>query len=128
MFGGNLRNLYTVLGVQPLAHNSEIKAAFRKLAKEYHPDLRPADERAEARFKEINEAHAILSDADARARYDASLSQERLLRRQGVRNAAGTMAVSFALTVTLISAAILWGQQGNALSLFLAGGQRTKSP
>jgi len=117
-----------VLGLRPGAGNDEIKAAFRKLAKEYHPDLRPADKKAEARFKSINEAHAILSDAEARTRYDASLSRRRLLRRQRLRNTAGTMAASFALTVTLIMAAIAWRQHGDALSLLLAGGQGSKSP
>ena len=122
-----MRTLYQVLGLRPGARNDEIKAAFRKLAKEYHPDLRPADKRAEARFKRINEAHAILSDAEARTRYDASLSRRRLLGRQRLRNTAGTMAASFALTVTLIVAAVAWRQHGNSLSLFLDG-QGTKSP
>jgi curved DNA-binding protein CbpA len=122
-----LRTLYNVLGLRPGARNDEIKAAFRKLAKAYHPDLRPADKRAEARFKRINEAHAILSDAEARTRYDASLSQRRSLGRQRLRNTAGTMAASFALTVTLIMAAVAWRQHGNSLSLFLDG-QGSKSP
>jgi curved DNA-binding protein CbpA len=120
--------LYNVLGLRPGAGNDEIKAAFRKLAKAYHPDLRPADRRAEARFKRINEAHAILSDAEARSKYDASLSRRRSLRRQRLRNTAGTMAASCALTVTLILAAIAWRQQGNPLSLVSAGGPWTKPP
>ena len=123
-----MRTLYEVLGLRPAARADEIKAAFRKLAKAYHPDLRPADKRAEARFKEVNEAHAILSDADARARYDASLSQERSLRRQRARKAAATMAASFALTVTMILTAMVWRQQGDGLSLFAAGGQWTRPP
>ena len=123
-----MRTLYNVLGLRPGAGNDEIKVAFRKLAKAYHPDLRPADKRAEARFKRINEAHAILCDAATRARYDASLSRRRSLRRQRLRNTAGTMAASCALTVTLILAAIAWRQQGSPLSLFSAGGPWTKAP
>lgn len=114
--------LYKVLGLRPGARNHEVKAAFRKLAKEYHPDLRPADKRAEARFKRINEAYAILIDAEARTRYDATLSRRRSLRRQRLRDTAGTMAASFALTVTLVVALIAWRQHGNGLSLFSAGG------
>jgi curved DNA-binding protein CbpA len=117
-----LRSLYAVLGLRSRAHSDEIKAAFRKLAKQYHPDLHPGDRRAEERFKEINEAHAILSDADARARYDASLSQKGLLRRRRVRKAAWTMATSFSVTVTLILTVMVWLQQGRELSsLFLPG-------
>ena len=128
ILGGRLRTLYKVLGLRPGARNDEIKAAFRKLAKEYHPDLRPADKGAEARFKSINEAHAILSDPEARTRYDTSLSRRRSLARQRLRNTAGTMVASFALTVTLLMAAIAWRQHGDALSLFWVGGQWTKQP
>src|SRR5262245_16648872 len=124
--GGSLRTLYKVLGLRPEARNDEIKAAFRRLAKQYHPDRRPADKRAETRFKEINAAYAILSDADTRTRYDAGLSQRRSLRRQRVRKTAGTMAASFVLTVTVTSAAMLWRQQGPGLSVFLAAEQWTK--
>lgn len=64
------RDYYEVLGVQKNAAEPEIKKAYRKLAKENHPDLNPGDKAAEARFKEINEAYEILSDSDKRARYD----------------------------------------------------------
>ncbi len=64
------RDYYEVLGVGKNASDADIKKAYRKLAKENHPDLHPDDKNAEARFKEINEAYEVLSDADKRARYD----------------------------------------------------------
>lgn len=66
----NKRDYYEVLGVQKNATDAEIKKAYRKLAKENHPDLNPGDKAAEARFKEANEAYEVLSDSDKRSRYD----------------------------------------------------------
>lgn len=64
------RNPYEVLGVKPEASEKEIRDAYRKLAKRYHPDLHPGDKAAEARFKEIAAANDILSDKEKRARFD----------------------------------------------------------
>ncbi len=64
------RNPYDVLGVKKDASDEEIRAAYRKLAKRYHPDLNPGNKEAEARFKEISAANDLLSDKDKRARYD----------------------------------------------------------
>lgn len=64
------RDYYEVLGVSKTAFDSEIKSAYRKLAKKYHPDMNPGDKEAEAKFKEASEAYAILSDADKRRQYD----------------------------------------------------------
>lgn len=65
-----MRSPYDVLGVKPSASEGEIRKAFRKLAKQCHPDLRPDDAAAEARFKDINAAYDLLSDPARRARFD----------------------------------------------------------
>lgn len=64
------RDFYEVLGISKSAKDDEIKKAYRKLAKQYHPDLHPGDKDAEAKFKEVNEAYEVLTDQDKRARYD----------------------------------------------------------
>lgn len=64
------RDYYEVLGVSKGASEAEIKKAFRKEAKKYHPDLHPNDKEAEAKFKEVNEAYEVLSDSDKRQKYD----------------------------------------------------------
>ena len=64
------RDYYEVLGIQKGASEDEIKKAFRKQAKKYHPDLNPGNKEAEAKFKEVNEAYEVLSDNDKRNRYD----------------------------------------------------------
>jgi len=66
----DVRDYYQTLGVPRAASAAEIKKAFRKLAREHHPDKKPGDKAAEQRFKDINEANAVLSDPDKRAKYD----------------------------------------------------------
>ena len=67
------KNYYEILGVDRKATDADIKAAYRKLVKQYHPDLHPNDANAAAKFKEINEANEVLSDAQKRAAYDYEL-------------------------------------------------------
>lgn len=64
------RDYYEVLGLNKSASDDEIKKAYRKLAKQYHPDMNPGDKVAEEKFKEVNEAYAVLSDPDKKAKYD----------------------------------------------------------
>ena len=64
------QDYYQTLGVSRTASQAEIKKAFRKLAREHHPDKKPGDTEAERRFKEVNEANAVLSDPDKRKKYD----------------------------------------------------------
>jgi len=64
------RDYYETLGVGKSATDSELKSAYRKLAKQYHPDANPGDSKAEDKFKELSEAYAVLSDGDKRAAYD----------------------------------------------------------
>jgi molecular chaperone DnaJ len=64
------RDYYEVLGLQKGASEDEIKKAYRKLAKKYHPDMNPGDAEAEVKFKEVNEAYSILSDSEKKSRYD----------------------------------------------------------
>ena len=64
------RDPYEVLGVPRDASADEMKSAYRRLARKYHPDVNPGDNEAEEKFKEIGSAYAVLSDPDKRARFD----------------------------------------------------------
>ena len=64
------RDYYEVLGVPKNASDADIKKAFRTLAKKYHPDMHPGDKECEEKFKEAQEAYAVLSDAEKRKQYD----------------------------------------------------------
>jgi curved DNA-binding protein len=65
------RDYYETLGVPRAASQAEIKKAFRKLARQHHPDIKPGDKTSERRFKDVNEANEVLSDPEKRAKYDA---------------------------------------------------------
>src|SRR5699024_10630547 len=65
------KDFYAVLGVPKDADQNQIKKAYRKLARDLHPDRNPGDAAAEARFKDVGEAYAVLSDTEQRQQYDA---------------------------------------------------------
>jgi DnaJ-class molecular chaperone len=82
------KDYYKVLGVERSASEAGIKSAYRKLARKYHPDVNPNNKKAEAQFKEVNEAYQVLSDPEKRRKYDQlgadwehGLDQEEILRR-----------------------------------------------
>ena len=77
------KNYYEILGVDRKATDADIKSAYRKLVKQYHPDLHPGDANAAAKFKEVNEANEVLSDPQKRAAYDYELDHP------GMRGGAG---------------------------------------
>ncbi len=84
------RDYYAVLGVPRTASQTDIKRAFRKLAREHHPDAKPGDAKAERRFKEINEANAVLSDKDKRVLYDRLGSDWEAYARTGAGASSGS--------------------------------------
>ncbi|WP_432665116.1 DnaJ domain-containing protein [Wukongibacter baidiensis] len=71
-----MKNLYEILGVSKDANDSEIKKAYRQMAKKYHPDLNKGDKTAEEKFKEAADAYQVLSNADLREEYDKRLSND----------------------------------------------------
>ena len=70
MSANGYRDYFKVLGVERGADADTVKKAFRKLARQYHPDVNPGDKGAEAKFKEVSEAYEVLSDPDKRRRYE----------------------------------------------------------
>ena len=80
MATGTARNLYEILGVPKGASADEIKKAYRKLARQYHPDKNPGDKEAEERFKEIQGAYDVLSEPEKRKQYDTSGSADGRMR------------------------------------------------
>ncbi|HYM91336.1 MAG TPA: DnaJ domain-containing protein, partial [bacterium] len=94
------KDYYKVLGVDRKADQKAVSQAFRRLARQHHPDVNPGNKQAETRFKEINEAYQVLGDPERRAKYDQVLELrargggwEDLLRRGAERGADGTYTV-----------------------------------
>jgi curved DNA-binding protein len=83
------RDYYATLGVKRDASQAEIKRAFRKLARQHHPDVKPGDRAAEAKFKEINEANEVLSDPQKRSKYDSLGANWEALSKAGAGRTGG---------------------------------------
>src|SRR5438445_9698763 len=77
------KDYYSTLGVAKTATEKEIKTAYRKLARKHHPDVNPGDKAAEARFKELNEAHEVLADPEKRKKYDELGANWRMYEQAG---------------------------------------------
>ena len=113
---------YKVLGVSPDASDEDIKRAYRKLAKKYHPDLNPGDTEAEQKFKEVNEAYEVLSDKDKRARYD-QFGHAGVDPNFGAGGGGGSAAASADLEILAISE-IFWA----VCSVAVSAAEDSKTP
>ena len=103
-----MRNLYQVLGIASEADDSQLKSAFRNLAKTFHPDLNGGDRRAEERFKEVNRAYEVLRNPDRRAEHDAFLAGKRSSARQRFWKAAATMSATFVVCIAVCFSVVIW--------------------
>jgi curved DNA-binding protein CbpA len=105
-----MSDLYSVLNLSRRASSVDIKAAYRVLAKQFHPDVNAGDKEAEGWTKEINRAYEILGDSDARAAYDLELARQRAKARRSFLSGAAAGAATLILTMGSISMALVWKQ------------------
>src|SRR5215216_5036812 len=94
MRGPGYKDYYAILGVPRTADEKEIKSAYRKLARKYHPDVNPGDKSSESKFKEISEAYEVLSDAEKKTKYDRFGDQWKAYSQAGGRRRSGGTATA----------------------------------
>ncbi len=112
------KDYYATLGVKKSASEAEIKKAFRKLARQYHPDLNPGDKAAEAKFKELNEANEVLGHAESRRKYDELGANWRQYEQAGAPQASSQHARRRTRTVTPDEMSDLFGGGGDFSDFF----------
>ncbi len=105
-----MSTLYQILGLPPTADREQVKAAFRLLARQFHPDLNGHNPHTAQRFTEVRRAYEILTDPHARAAYDGALSCEREALRKRFWSLAVTATSTGALTAAAVVIAVLWSQ------------------
>jgi curved DNA-binding protein CbpA len=106
--------LYQVLGLSRGANQQQVKAAFRSLARRFHPDVNAGDETAVQRFKEVNNAYETLANPEARAAYDRALVRRQKDRRRRLGSLAATATATFMLTAGAVSLAVWWSRHSGA--------------
>jgi curved DNA-binding protein len=106
----DFKDYYQVLGINKNASADEIKQAYRKLARKYHPDLNSGDKKAETRFKEVNEAQEVLSDPDKRRKYD---QYGQYWSQMGQQNSSASSSRSRSPGVNVDVSGFDFGQYGN---------------
>jgi curved DNA-binding protein CbpA len=104
--GDRTLTLYHALGVAPTAGEADIKAAYRGLARQLHPDVNGGDAACAGRLAEVNDAYAILSDPEARSAYDRDLARRQAAARRCTWAVAATSVATFAVTAGLVSFAV----------------------
>src|ERR1700758_1045535 len=119
------KDYYKALGVAKTAKSAEIKTAYRKLARKYHPDANKGDSSAEERFKEISEAYSVLSDEKRRKEYDEARSMFPGSFRVPTGNRTGTGGFGFDLNEIFSGAGGAGGRLGDRFGGVLGGGGRT---
>ena len=105
-----MHDLYAILGLTRRATSDEIRAAYRALAKRYHPDVNSGDKRGELLTKEINHAYATLGNPEARTAYDRDLGHERAAARRRFWRSAATGAATFIIAVSSVWLVLMWKQ------------------